>query len=163
MSLSKKDLAILTKAAATLPRNAPGRELLASLTKKEASDEIKPFTRNDHMSYAGAESWNQGTPGEVHPFIAVLSGITLPWALVVKAARSSYVVEDMTPTDKWDASLVGDSTGVFLSLSASEDYQGDDIDFQFDAEAVPEEIVGLMRGAIPTLRSGKIPPWLKAQ
>lgn len=162
MSLSKKDLAILTKAAATLPRNAPGRAMLASLTSKQASDNIKPFARGDHMSYAGAESWNQGTPEEVPPFIAELSGITLPWALVVKAAPSSYVVEDMTPTDKWDATLVGDSQGVFLALSASEDYQGDVIDFQFDAEAVPEEIVGLMKGAVRSLRSGKIPSWLKA-
>ena len=160
MSLSKKDLAILTKAASTLPRNAPGRAMLASLTKK-ASDEIKPFTRNDHMNLPGSESWNQDTPSEVHPFIAQLEGITIPWALVVKAARSSYVVEDMTPTDKWDATLVGDSLGVFLSLS--EPYRGDVIDFQFDTEAEPEEIVGLMKGAIRSLKSGKIPTWLKLQ
>ena len=163
MSLSKKDLEILSKAASSLPRGAPGREMLASLTKKEASDNITPMTRNDHMNYPGSESWNQDTPQEQVPFIAELSGLTIPWAHVSKVVgKSHYIIEGMTPTDKWDAVLVGDSVGVYLSLT--EDVSGEILEFQFEpsSEAVPEETSGLMKGAIRSLRSGKIPSWLKS-
>jgi len=162
MSLSKKDLEILTKVASTLPRNTPGRELLASLTKKEASGEITPMTRNDLMNYPGAESWNQDTPQEQVPFIAVLSGLTIPWAHVSKVVLRPIDIENMIPTDTWNADLVGDSVGVFLSLH-SKDRLRDVLDFQHDDDADPEEILALMKGAIRSLRSGKIPSWLKSQ
>lgn len=158
-TLTASDRSSLIRLASSMPVGSPQRKaILSSLGKtagsKVASDEIYPFNQGDWNIWAGAESW--GPPYEEHdPFIAYLD-LKIPWEHVSDRVRGREL-EDRTPTNKWEGVMIGDARGISLDISSSDT----ELQFLYSEEADPDEIYSMMKAALRSLKSGKIPSWLK--